>query len=43
VAEALKYGAATAALKRTIDGDLALIDPEEVERVVADTGSGLSR
>jgi 2-dehydro-3-deoxygluconokinase len=43
VADALRYGAATAALKRTIGGDLALIDPEEVEQVVADTGSSLSR
>ncbi|MGM0591954.1 MAG: bifunctional 2-dehydro-3-deoxygluconokinase/2-dehydro-3-deoxygalactonokinase [Halobacteriota archaeon] len=32
--EALAYGAATAALKRTIEGDLAVVTPEEVEAVV---------
>lgn len=40
---ALEYGAATAALKRTIDGDLALVTPAEVRRVVADDGSGIDR
>ncbi|MDY6819388.1 MAG: bifunctional 2-dehydro-3-deoxygluconokinase/2-dehydro-3-deoxygalactonokinase [Halobacteriales archaeon] len=33
IADALEYGAATAALKRTIRGDLATITPAEVERV----------
>lgn len=33
-ASALEYGAATAALKRTIEGDWAVVTREEVERVV---------
>jgi 2-dehydro-3-deoxygluconokinase len=44
VADALAYGAATASLKRTIDGDLAVVTPEEVRTLVAaGTGSGISR
>jgi len=41
---ALEYGAATAALKRTIPGDVAVVTPEEVDRVV-DEGvqGGISR
>jgi 2-dehydro-3-deoxygluconokinase len=39
----LEYGAATASLKRTIDGDLALVTPEEVEAVVDEGTSDISR
>ncbi|MES3518097.1 MAG: bifunctional 2-dehydro-3-deoxygluconokinase/2-dehydro-3-deoxygalactonokinase [Natronomonas sp.] len=42
VDDALAYGAATAALKRTLDGDLALVSPEEVEAVFA-ADEGISR
>lgn len=41
--EALEYGAATAALKRTIPGDVAVVTPAEVERVVAGGAGGISR
>jgi len=34
VPEALEYGAATAALKRTLSGDLAVVTPGEVEDVI---------
>ena len=44
VADALAYGAATASLKRTIDGDLAVVTPEEVRALVtADGDCGISR
>ena len=44
VADALAYGAATASLKRTIDGDLAVVTPEEVRALVtADGDGGISR
>ncbi|ESP88974.1 bifunctional 2-dehydro-3-deoxygluconokinase/2-dehydro-3-deoxygalactonokinase [Candidatus Halobonum tyrrellensis] len=43
VAEALSWGAATAAFKRTTAGDLAVVTPEEVERVVAERGGGIAR
>jgi len=44
VADALDYGAATASLKRTIDGDLAVVTPEEVRALVtADGDGGISR
>jgi len=43
VERGLEYGAATAALKRTIDGDMALVTPEEVERVVGSGEGGISR
>jgi len=42
VPEALEYGAATAALKRTLSGDLAVVTPEEVEDVLAGAG-GIDR
>ncbi|WP_293028065.1 bifunctional 2-dehydro-3-deoxygluconokinase/2-dehydro-3-deoxygalactonokinase [Natronococcus sp.] len=43
VETALEYAAATAALKRTIPGDVALVTREEVEAVVAEDESGISR
>jgi 2-dehydro-3-deoxygluconokinase len=44
VPEALEYGAATASLKRTVPGDIALVTPEEVAAVVAEgEQSGISR
>ena len=44
VPEALEYGAATASLKRTVPGDIALVTPQEVEEVVAEgEQSGISR
>lgn len=42
LAEALEFGAATAALKRTLDGDAALVSPAEVEAVLEGEG-GISR
>jgi len=43
VADALAWGAATAALKRTIPGDVALVTREEVESVLSERGSGIDR
>lgn len=43
VEDALAYGSATAALKRTVDGDLAVVTPEEVEAVVVQEDAGISR
>ncbi len=43
VPDALETGAATAALKRTLDGDLAIITSTEVERVCEQSGGGISR
>ncbi|MFC7200407.1 bifunctional 2-dehydro-3-deoxygluconokinase/2-dehydro-3-deoxygalactonokinase [Halospeciosus flavus] len=43
LADALAYGAATAALKRTIPGDVALVTPAEVESVLAESGGEISR
>ncbi|WP_128477180.1 bifunctional 2-dehydro-3-deoxygluconokinase/2-dehydro-3-deoxygalactonokinase [Halorussus pelagicus] len=43
VPTALEYGSATAALKRTIPGDVAVVTREEVERVLAAEGDGISR
>jgi 2-dehydro-3-deoxygluconokinase len=43
VPEALEYGAATAALKRTISGDVAVVDPREVEAVIERGGQDISR
>jgi 2-dehydro-3-deoxygluconokinase len=43
VEEALEVGAATAALKRTIPGDIAVVTREEVERVIREGGEGISR
>lgn len=40
---ALEYAAATGALKRTIPGDLALVTKEEVDRVLEDEGTDVSR
>lgn len=34
VSDALSYAAATAALKRTIEGDLTVVTPDEVEQVL---------
>ncbi|MFT4909262.1 MAG: 2-dehydro-3-deoxygluconokinase [Natronomonas sp.] len=39
---ALEYGAATAALKRTLDGDMALVSPAEVAAVIGGD-NGLTR
>ncbi|WP_348612192.1 bifunctional 2-dehydro-3-deoxygluconokinase/2-dehydro-3-deoxygalactonokinase [Halobaculum rarum] len=41
--DALEWGAATASLKRTIAGDLAVVTPEEVERVIDEGDGGISR
>ncbi|MCU4718524.1 bifunctional 2-dehydro-3-deoxygluconokinase/2-dehydro-3-deoxygalactonokinase [Halapricum hydrolyticum] len=41
--DALAYAAATAALKRTIEGDMALVSPKEVEAVVESGGVDISR
>ncbi|WP_224270133.1 bifunctional 2-dehydro-3-deoxygluconokinase/2-dehydro-3-deoxygalactonokinase [Haloprofundus salinisoli] len=43
VATGLEYAAATAALKRTIDGDIAVVTREEVEAVVGEDDAGISR
>lgn len=43
VSEALSYAAATAAFKRTIQGDLAVVTPDEVEGVLEEEGRGISR
>ena len=43
VPAALAYGAAAASLKRTIDGDVAVVTPAEVESVVADETDGIAR
>jgi len=44
VPTAMEYGAATAALKRTIPGDVAVVTPAEVEAVVTEgEQSGISR
>ncbi|ELZ01523.1 PfkB domain-containing protein [Natrialba chahannaoensis JCM 10990] len=43
VPTALEYAAATAALKRTIPGDAALVTEEEVEEVVSERGEDISR
>lgn len=43
VPTAMEYGSATAALKRTISGDVAVVTPEEVERVLAEEGGEISR
>jgi 2-dehydro-3-deoxygluconokinase len=43
VRSALAYGAATAALKRTIEGDVAVLTPEEVRAVVDEERAGISR
>ncbi len=43
VPTALEYAAATAALKRTIPGDVALVSEEEVEAVVSSGSEEVSR
>jgi 2-dehydro-3-deoxygluconokinase len=43
IAESLSYAAATAALKRTIEGDLAVVTPDEVEGVLENEERGISR
>jgi len=43
VADALAYGAATASLKRTVGGDVAVVTPDEVESVVEHGAGGISR
>ncbi|ELZ89564.1 phosphofructokinase / 2-keto-3-deoxygluconate kinase (KDG kinase) [Haloferax elongans ATCC BAA-1513] len=43
LASALEQGAATAALKRTLDGDLAVVTQEEVDAVREQSSSGISR
>jgi 2-dehydro-3-deoxygluconokinase len=43
IGTALEYGAATAALKRTIGGDIAVVTPEEVERVLAEETETIDR
>ncbi|WP_436345173.1 bifunctional 2-dehydro-3-deoxygluconokinase/2-dehydro-3-deoxygalactonokinase [Natronorubrum sp. FCH18a] len=43
VPTALEYAAATAAIKRTIPGDVALLSKAEVDAVVKDGGTSLSR
>jgi 2-dehydro-3-deoxygluconokinase len=42
VADSLEWAAAAAALKRTVDGDLAVITPGDVESVV-DGAGGIDR
>ena len=44
VPDALEFGAATASLKRTIPGDIALVTPDEVQQVVeSGEQTGISR
>ena len=43
VAEALEYAAATAALKRSIPGDIAVVTPSEVESVIDGGTADISR
>ena len=43
IPDALSYGAATAALKRTIPGDVAVVSPGEVEAVIERGGEDISR
>jgi len=43
VPEALAWGAATAALKRSVPGDMATVAPEEVREVIGGTTESLSR
>jgi len=42
-ATALRYGAATAALKRTVGGDVAVVTESEVERVIERGGAAIDR
>jgi 2-dehydro-3-deoxygluconokinase len=43
VADALAYGAATAAVKRSIPGDIAVVTPADVESVIEGDGTEISR
>jgi len=43
VRQSLRYGAATAALKRTISGDLAVVNERDVESVLEDGAGGIDR
>jgi 2-dehydro-3-deoxygluconokinase len=43
VADALAYGAATASLKRTVDGDVAAVTADEVDSVLENDAEGISR
>lgn len=43
LATAMEWGAAGAALKRTIQGDIAVITPGEIERVIDASASGVDR
>jgi len=43
VADSLAYGAATAAVKRSIPGDIAVLSPADVERVLGGTSAEISR
>lgn len=43
VGEALEYGTAAAALKRTIPGDMAIIRPADVEGVLSSSDPGIKR
>jgi len=43
VPDALAYGTATAALKRTVPGDMAVVTPEAVERALADESGRIER
>jgi 2-dehydro-3-deoxygluconokinase len=40
LSDALRYASATAALKQTVEGDLAVVTPAEVEKLLAAEGSG---
>jgi 2-dehydro-3-deoxygluconokinase len=41
--DSLEYAAATAAFKRTVPGDIAVVSPEEVEAVIDGATAGISR
>ena len=43
VPTSLEYGAATAAIKRSIPGDIAVLSPDEVEAVIAGGTAAISR
>lgn len=43
IERALEFGTATAALKRTIQGDLAIVSSEEVNRIIEQRGDDISR
>ena len=43
ISDALSYAAATAALKRTIEGDLAVVTPDEVGQVLEHGRDGIDR